>query len=468
MTITNAQGPDSLSLSVFYNNAGGITSSYNYTTHVLTLSGSATPAQYQAALQSVWLYTTSTVEGTRTINVVVYDSNDTGDVASNTGVVARHRGDESDAGLVRRHGRPHPAGDLTLSGSTLYGTTQSGGAYGNGAIFSIPVVGGTPTVLASFNGTDGSYSPDAYACGDLTLSGSMLYGVTQYGGAYGDGVVFSCPVTGGTPTVLATFDATNGDLPFGDLTLSGSTLYGTTYFGGANNEGTIFSVPVTGGTPTTLLSFNGTNGENPHGGLTLSGSTLYGMASAGGANSDGVVFSIPVTGGSPTILVSFNGTDGATPLGSLTLSGSTLYGMTSVGGAGFGTIFSIPVTGGAPTLLASFNGTDGYDPGGGLTLSGSTLYGMTSEDVFSIPVTGGTPTTLYAVGQGGDAKSAGLTLSGSTLYGTTYFGGQDNDGTIFAIDNFSVAPSGTTNTFTVGGARWRSTRASPWPATTPI
>ena len=50
-----------------------------------------------------------------------------------------------------------------------------------------------------------------------------------------------------------------------------------TAFGGANGDGTIFSIPVTGGTPTTLASFNGTNGANPYGSLTLSGSTLYGM-----------------------------------------------------------------------------------------------------------------------------------------------------------------------------------------------
>ena len=83
--------------------------------------------------------------------------------------------------------------------------------------------------------------------------------------------------------------------------------------GGANGDGNIFSIPVTGGTPTILLSFNGTNGEYPDGDLTLSGSTLYGMTSEGGANGDGTIFSIPVTGGTPTTLLSFNGTNGAYP-----------------------------------------------------------------------------------------------------------------------------------------------------------
>ena len=58
-------------------------------------------------------------------------------------------------------------------------------------------------------------------------------------------------------------------IPWGSLTLSGSTLYGMTEYGGANKEGTIFSVPVTGGTPTILFSFDGTNGSHPRGGLTF-------------------------------------------------------------------------------------------------------------------------------------------------------------------------------------------------------
>ena len=113
--------------------------------------------------------------------------------------------------------------------------------------------------------------------GSLTLSGSTLYGMTAAGGANGDGTIFSIPVTGGTPTTLFSFDGTHGTNASGSLTLSGSTLYGMTEGGGTYSDGTIFSIPVTGGTPTTLFSFDGTHGESPGGSLTLSGSTLYGM-----------------------------------------------------------------------------------------------------------------------------------------------------------------------------------------------
>ena len=56
--------------------------------------------------------------------------------------------------------------------------------------------------------------------------------MTTHGGANGDGTIFSIPVTGGTPTTLLSFNGTNGAYPEGSLTLSGSTLYGMTYQAG--------------------------------------------------------------------------------------------------------------------------------------------------------------------------------------------------------------------------------------------
>ena len=219
----------------------------------------------------------------------------------------------------------------------------------------------TLATLSAFDSTDGA-NPQ----GSLILNGSTLYGMTEYGGDNGDGTIFSVPVSGGTPTVLYSFDGDHGENPYGSLTLSGSTLYGMTSAGGANSDGTVFSVSVAGGTPTVLYSFDGDYGENPYGSLTLSGSTLYGMTSAGGTDGLGTVFKIPITGGTPTTLYSFDATHGGVPQGSLILSGSTLYGMTQVGGTSAtsdGTVFAIPVTGGTPTVLYSFDGTYGENPG---------------------------------------------------------------------------------------------------------
>ena len=147
-----------------------------------------------------------------------------------------------------------PSGSLILSGSTVYGMTSNGGnmslnnGNGDGAVFSLPVGGGTATTLFSFDGTHG-----ANPYGSLIISGSTLYGMTESGGTNGDGTVFSIPVGGGTPMTLFNFDGTHGANPEGSLILSGSTLYGMTWYGGTNNDGTVFALTVPEPSTITLL-----------------------------------------------------------------------------------------------------------------------------------------------------------------------------------------------------------------------
>ena len=103
---------------------------------------------------------------------------------------------------------------------------------------------------ASFNGTNGKEP------GGLTLSGNTLYGTTSEGGAnspFDNGAVFSVPVGGGNPTLLVTFDGGDGECPGGGLTLSGNTLYGATIEGGVHGFGTIFALTVPEPSTVTLL-----------------------------------------------------------------------------------------------------------------------------------------------------------------------------------------------------------------------
>jgi uncharacterized repeat protein (TIGR03803 family) len=357
---------------------------------------------------------------------------------------------------------------LTLSadGTTFFGATNGGGAYGAaslgyGTLFSIPVGGGTPTVLTSFSQ---AYVAKPNAVLTLSGDGNSLYGTTfnPFNGV-NNGSVFSIPVTGGTPTVLAS----TGGARWSSLTPSGNTFYSTAAVGGIDGVSWVSSVPITGGTPTTLASLSGSNDTNPVANLTLSrdGYTLYGTTASGGVSGYGTVFSVPITGGTSTILASFNGNNGQYPAGGLTLSadGSTLYGTTRYGGAsytgssysGYGTVFSLPITGGTPTVLASFDGTNGTNPwasvtfsGDGSILYGTTGFGGTSGDgtVFSVPITGGTPTVLASFnGNNGVRPSNNLVLLGNTLYGTTYRGGTGYNGTpnsgygtVFSIDLTAV------------------------------
>jgi uncharacterized repeat protein (TIGR03803 family) len=284
-----------------------------------------------------------------------------------------------------------PYGSLTLSGSTLYGTTYGGGR-GLGTVFQINTDGSGFSLLHEFNGSDG-----AFPFGSLTLDGSTLYGMTLYGGSSGQGTIFKINTDGSDFSLLHEFSGTDGAYPYGSLTLDGSTLYGAAA-DGLTSFGTVFKINTDGSEFTLLHKFSGSDGANPYGSLTLSGSTLYGMTYVGGSSGYGTVFKMNTDGSRFSLLHEFNGSDGAFPFGSLTLSldGSTLYGMTPYGyggSYGLGTVFQINTDGSGFSLLHEFNGSDGAFPFGSLTLDGSTLYGMTLSGgsgnfgtVFSIAV----------------------------------------------------------------------------------
>ncbi len=71
-----------------FNSQNGITGSYNSTTGVLTLSGSATVAQYQTALQSI-KFRTDSLSGTASTRTITYVVNDGGTVNSTSTPVTR-------------------------------------------------------------------------------------------------------------------------------------------------------------------------------------------------------------------------------------------------------------------------------------------------------------------------------------------------------------------------------------------
>src|SRR5258706_10036922 len=63
----------------------------------------------------------------------------------------------------------HPFAGLVLSGSALYGTTESGGISNRGTIFRVSTNGDSYAVLKNFTGSDGA-GPDAA----VVLSGNTL------------------------------------------------------------------------------------------------------------------------------------------------------------------------------------------------------------------------------------------------------------------------------------------------------
>ena len=389
-----------------------------------------------------------------------------------------------------------PLGSLTLAGTTLYGTTLGGGTSDLGTVFSVGTDGTDFQNLFSFTG--GTASGLEPAC-NLTLSGTTLYG-TIAGGANDYGAIFSVGTDGTSYHNVVSFTGSsgtaNGNGPGTSLTLSGTTFYGMTG-GGEYGYGNVFSVGLDGTNYQSLISFTGAggtaNGRAPMGGVTLAGAALYGMTYDGGipninGTGAGNVFNVGVAGSNYQNLISFTGSagtaSGAQPFGSLTLGGAALYGMTRSGGAdNMGNIFSVGVGGNYQNLL-SFTGTggaaNGQYPDGSLVLSGTSLYGVTYQggaygygNIFSVGIDGSGYQNLYSFTGGTDGAypEGDLTLSGGTLFGTTSVGGiaqgYDGQGTVFALGlpPSAVAPPISTWNQS-GGGSW-STSGNWTPAVVP-
>ena len=303
-----------------------------------------------------------------------------------------------------------PRAGLVLSGHMLYGTASAGGRGGSGTVFKINTDGTGFAVLHSFAAerlpTRPSNADGARPLARLTLSGHTLYGTTERGGN-NEGTVFKLTTDGTGFTTLHTFavltgpDLTNWDgaFPQAELVVSGSMLYGTAWSGGPARSGTVFKMNVDGAGFAVLHSFAvrrsapyndyggpcNDDGAYPEAGLALSGTTLYGSAHTGGRAGKGTVFKLKTDGTGFKVLHTFSAhsntsldnlnRDGEDPKG-LFLSGHTLYGVASANGrGGWGTLFRLKTDGTGFEVLHSFKGSDGSSPQGTLLLSGNTLCG---------------------------------------------------------------------------------------------
>jgi uncharacterized repeat protein (TIGR03803 family) len=188
-----------------------------------------------------------------------------------------------------------PRGDLIISGSTLYGMTYYGGDYDVGTIFNIQTGSTGFTLLHAFAG---GANDGAYPYGSLIISGSTIYGITKNGGDDDYGTVFKMETDSSGYTLLHEFagGTADGVWPYGSLIISGSALFGMTEFGG-NNYGTIFKIQTNGSGFALLHKFAGgaADGAIPFGSLIISGSALFGMTYGGGDSDKGVIFTMPIS-----------------------------------------------------------------------------------------------------------------------------------------------------------------------------
>lgn len=284
-----------------------------------------------------------------------------------------------------------PVGTVISKNGTLFGTTQSGGNYcagstGCGTVFSVDAKG-NEQVIHSFGGSGDGASPD----GALLDVDGTLYGTTDSGGKYAGGTVFSIQPDGSGYKLLHSFgNGSDGAQPRSGLLYSNGAFYGTTYAGGSRTCftyyggcGTIFAMSA-GGAERVLYRFNSYDGALPSSALIEVNGTLFGTASNGGVYGQGVVFSISPSGSKYRVLHNFGSLfDGSTPVAGLVASNRMFYGTTAGGGGGgrygYGTIFEISQNGSTYRQLHTFDKANGYAPGASLIVANSTLYGTAAS-----------------------------------------------------------------------------------------
>jgi len=262
---------------------------------------------------------------------------------------------------------PDLPNSLVLSHGVLYGTSYDGGTssacfVGCGTFFSVtPPSAGQPGwsmhVLYSFTGSGG----DAHPVSIIVGSNGEFFGTAgdvacPSGCSYVFSMTQDAPGSPWNETVL--YSDTGTDSPnnvIGIVLGTDGVIYGTTYYGGANGNGSVFSLtpPASPGgswTETTLYSFAGVpDAAQPNAGLLIGpGGVLYGTSyfggrgevhcQLGGSQGCGTVFSLtpPASPGgrwTEQVLHAFDdGNVGAWPTTGLTLGpNGVLYGSTSVG-----------------------------------------------------------------------------------------------------------------------------------------
>lgn len=173
-----------------------------------------------------------------------------------------------------------------IYGTTLYGPEDGAGAKG-GVVYEINVTGKSYRRVHLFgNKPDDGENP---SCRLAALGGS-LYGTTERGGKFGKGTIFTIGANG-TEAVLHSFDGNDGRHPNAGLTPYDGMLFGQTYDGGANNKGVVFEITPSGNYRV-LHEFDGNDGAGGLSELLLWNGKLYGTTNEGGAHNQGTVFEI--------------------------------------------------------------------------------------------------------------------------------------------------------------------------------
>jgi uncharacterized repeat protein (TIGR03803 family) len=239
----------------------------------------------------------------------------------------------------------------------LYGTTSGGGGANGGTAFAIGTTGGSYAILHVFGNGDDGIVP---YYGRLAVSKKgQLFGTTNRGGAFDQGTVYSLAAGTWKENVLDNANSPPDVSAYTqDVTLgAGNVVYGCGA-GGTHSQGGVYVLtpPAKGSkvwTKTILYNF-GDQANDP--GVTEcavvqdSSGRLFGTASGGGTFNGGAFFELDPpakgqTNWTETVLHSFGQTgtnDGRQPVSAPVERKGVFYGVTYAGGTdGIGTAYKL-------------------------------------------------------------------------------------------------------------------------------
>jgi uncharacterized repeat protein (TIGR03803 family) len=379
------------------------------------------------------------------------------------------------------------AGLLMDASGNLYGTTVRGGKYGHGLVFKlVPNAGKTKykeyilhNFCAEVNCPIGA-APQAELIADVD---GRLYGTTEYGGKYNQGIVFRMThgTNGWSIKVIHSFClksfCTDGEEPFTGLSYAGqasgsawdesSPLFGTTDGGGANGKGVAYKLSPNGSgwTYQVIHSFKSPTSTALPGPLLVAPSgTLFGVTGQGGKYGVGVLYKLASGTWTETTLHNFTEPTGQLGWGRLAIDAAgNLFGVTTSGGSGASCTDDVGcgvaferTAGGTYEVIYNFcsktNCKDGYKPEAGMVMDGSgNLFGTTFAGgaagdgmVFMLShSTQWTEKTLYSFCGLANCKDGGLPSASvaidkqDNVYGTASADGAHGDsasgGTVFRL-----------------------------------
>ena len=220
----------------FYGTTGGGGSSGGGTVFEITPAGKLTTLYSFAALSSRNLRQSSLIQGT--------DGNfygTTGDSGSDSGGVVFTLTPKGVFTTLYTFGNGSNPRHSLVQGTdgNFYGTTPSGGTAGNGSIFEITPAGELTTLYSFTGGSDGGNPQSSLIQG----TDGNFYGTTDSGGTAGSGAVFRITPAGVFTALYSFTGGSDGGNPqAGVIQGTDGNFYGTTSAGGASDYGTVFEL----------------------------------------------------------------------------------------------------------------------------------------------------------------------------------------------------------------------------------